>query len=381
MGAEVVKQLIKRTDEQITVADANRKGLEKIARELGNRVNISVIDVNHFDHLVQLMKNANLVVSAVGPFYKYGVKVLEASIAAGVNFVDINDDFDATREALTHDEDAKKAGITALIGIGASPGVTNMLARYGANKLDSVDEIRIYWAESGVDPTGPAAVAHWFHITSGDIPIFSNGDWSQVRALSAPEAVEFLPPIGILDVYYTGHPEPITIPRYIKGVKEVSIKGSIFPVGFLMLYKVLAEAGFGSAKNFTVEEGTSMPLREVLVKIVRAIGHFNPAFLEAMSKEASESYHNLAGAIKVCVIGTKGGDKVQYIYDSIFNSVRVSTAAPAAIAVLMILGGNVQATGVLAPESALDANLFLSEMKKIAVIREIEIRARTIGNS
>ena len=377
MGAEIVNQLVKRSDVKITVADANSKGLNKIATELGDRVDTSVIDVDDSNNLVQLMKNADVVVSAVGPFYNYGVKLVKASIAARVNFVDINDDFDATEEALSLNEEAKKAGITAIIGMGASPGVSNMMAKYGASKMDKVDEIRIFWAESGIDPTGPAAMYHWFHITAEDIPVFKDGDWVNVKGLSEPEVVEFPPPIGKLEVYYTGHPEPVTLPRYIKGVKNVSIKGALYPPRLMEIYKTLIEVGCGSTGDFIVTKDLSMPLRELSVRIIRAMPRFAPEFFGDLFKEALESYQGCAGATKIEVIGEKGGEKVQYVYDLMSDSVRGATATSAAMAALMILNSKVKEKGVLAPEGALDADLFFSEAQKETKVREIEIRTRT----
>ena len=47
--------------------------------------------------------------------------ILKAAIEAHVNIVDIDDDFDATKDSLDLDKSAQKAGITAIIGMGASP--------------------------------------------------------------------------------------------------------------------------------------------------------------------------------------------------------------------------------------------------------------------
>jgi len=381
MGSEVIRQLIRRSDAKITVADANSKALSRLAAELGDRIDTSVVDANDFSGLVQLMKGADVAVSTVGPFYKYGSKVVKASIAAGVNFVDIDDDFDATQESLSLDEEAKKAGTTAIIGMGASPGITNIIAKYGADKLERVNEIRLFWAESAIDPTGPAALSHWFHIISGDIPVFSNGDWVNVKGFSEPEIVEFLPPVGRLEVYYTGHPEPVTLPRYIKGVKNVSIKGALFPPGIMGLYKTLIDTGFGSPETFIVGEGVSMPFRELSSRIIRAMPRFAPEFFGEIFKEAIEKYQSCAGTFKIEVSGEKGGEEMKYVYDLLADSVSRGTATPAAMAALMLLEGKVKQKGVLAPEGALDANLFFAETTKEAQLRETGIRARTIGKT
>ena len=51
-----------------------------------------------------------MVLNAVGPYVKFGVPVLETIIEAGVPYVDVCDDHDATEELLKLNEKAEKAG-------------------------------------------------------------------------------------------------------------------------------------------------------------------------------------------------------------------------------------------------------------------------------
>lgn len=50
-----------------------------------------------------------------------------------------------TQDALETDGEARRAGMTVLLGIGASPGLTNLLARHSADQLDEVDYIQTVW--------------------------------------------------------------------------------------------------------------------------------------------------------------------------------------------------------------------------------------------
>jgi len=50
-----------------------------------------------------------------------------------------------TQDALEKDGEARRAGVTVLLGIGASPGLTNLLARHSADQLDEVDYIQTVW--------------------------------------------------------------------------------------------------------------------------------------------------------------------------------------------------------------------------------------------
>ncbi len=375
MGQEVINLLLERIEAQIVVADANLKGLKQVETVYGPKVSTSTVDVNDRQALIKLLGGADIAISTVGPFYKTAATVIQAAVEAGCNLVDIDDDFDATRSSLDLDQAAKKAGVTAIIGMGASPGVTNLVASLGASRLDQVDSIRIYWAESAIDPTGPAAMAHWFHITAEKVPAFVEGKWVEVNGFTEPEWIEFMPPIGRLEVVYTGHPEPVSLPRYIKGVKNVTIKGALYPPKMMELYRLLIDTGFGSDQNFKVTDEISMPFRELAVRIVRSMPRFAPGYFQTILEDALGKYEACAGTFKIVVSGKKGDRDTTYEFDLMADNVAHSTALPAVLAALAILDGQVSQKGVLAPEGAFDAGLFFAEIAKGAKVRETKLES------
>ena len=370
MGYEAVKLLLERTSGEITIADANVNGLKRVEAELGKKVKTTGVDVNDRESLVKLLKGADVVINTIGPFYKYAAGVIKAAIDARVNMVDIDDDYDATKDSLELDEAACKAGIAAIIGMGASPGITNLVAKLGASRMDRTDDIRLYWGESAIDPTGSAALMHWFHITAEKVPIFINGKWVEVQGFSQPEVVEFLPPIGKLEVVTTGHPEPVSLPRYIKGVKNVSIKGALYPPKIMELFRWLIDTGFGSNSTFMVNESVSMPFRELAVRIISSMPGFAPGYFKDIFDDALGKYEACAGTFKIVVSGQKGDKQVTRTYDLMANSVAHSTALPAVIAALALLDGKVKSTGVMAPEGALDAAMFCDALSNDFKVRE-----------
>jgi len=61
-------------------------------------------------------------------------------------------------------------------------------------------------------------------------------------------------------VYYFGHPETVTIPRYIKGVQNVCCKGTFFPKEFREALVNLEGLGLLSDKPITVHGNSIAPL-------------------------------------------------------------------------------------------------------------------------
>jgi len=270
--------------------------------------------------------------------------------------------------------------MAAIIGMGASPGVTNLIAKLGAGRLDRTDDIRLYWGESAIDPTGSAAMMHWFHITAEKVPVFIDGKWVEQQGFTQPEVIEFMPPVGKLEVVLTGHPEPVSLPRYIKGVKNVSIKGALYPPKMMELYRWLIDTGFGSNEQFKVNDEVSMPFRELAVRIIRSMPRFAPDYFKDVLDDALGKYEACAGTFKIVVSGQKGNSQVSITYDLMANNVAHSTALPAVMAALALAEGKVKSTGVMAPEGALDAAMFFEVMSKDAKVRETVMESKSSIN-
>jgi len=380
IGSGVMRALVKRApDAEVVIADKNLEEAEELVAELGGKISTQSVDANDSKSLIKMMKDVDIAIGAIGPYYTYGVKVLKAAIDAKTNFVDIDDDYDATKACLALHEGAKKAGITATIGLGATPGLTNILAKYGSEKLDKVDEIHTAWAWTAMDPfMGPAIIAHYFHASTGDVPTYRDGKWVEISALSEPEVVEFPPPLSEIEVYNVGHPEPVTIPRYIKGVKVVTNKGTVWPSLMTEASKMFAKLGLISLKDFTIK-GVTMPVRDVAVQFVMSIPDLTPAeTISALATEAEERYgeYALEGVgLKVKVKGESQGKTICYSYGVACRSAVVCTATPAALGALMVTAGKVKEKGVFAPEGVIDSKSFLKEIAKDIEVLETEEKA------
>lgn len=353
---------------EITIADKNIEKAKETAKMVGGNIKVLQVDATAEDSLVNALKGSDVAISALGPFHKFGVPVLKAALRAGVNFVDINDDYDATEEALKLHEEARKRGVTAIIGMGATPGITNLLARYGAQKLDEVYEIGTYWVWTALDPTmGPAIIDHYFHAITGIIPTYKNGEWVMVKALSEPEHFEFPKPIGVWEVANAGHPEPVTIPRYIK-VKNVCNKGGVWPSDLNEVAKVFSTLGLTSLKEVRIGEHV-FKARDIAVAITLALSEITPP--EEAEKSIAPLYERLgdyalAGlGLAVVVKGIK--EEKEYIikYGVACKDATKATALPAALTALELAKAKNVEGGVYPPEAgAINIEKLINGIKK-----------------
>ncbi len=90
-----------------------------------------------------------------------------------------------------------------------------MLVKYADRKLGELNSVEMDWVGSAADSEGLAVVMHVFHALTGKIPQFLNDKITEVEAGSMERRNDF-PEIGKVKTVVCGHPEPITIPKYIK---------------------------------------------------------------------------------------------------------------------------------------------------------------------
>lgn len=352
MGQGVARDLIKQDRiEKVILGDINTDP-ERVHEKLraSGKVSLLRIDVNDHAGMVGAIKEVDVVVNCAGPFYKTAVAVAKAAVEARINYIDICDDYEAAEILFASDIDAaaKAAGITVLTGMGSDPGTNNVLVKWYADRLDRVDEIYLYWVVSIAELAG-AAWDHSLHMILGKIPQYINGELVQVEGGGGEEMEHFLEPLGECLISYVGHPQPITIPRYIKGVKTVVIKGALIPLWVDRLIK--EQKGTGLLSKEPVEVGgTKVVPYDLALKLWDTIpkGRDNgPA----------------ASGLKVIVKGERDGKQVAYTAD-IVGRMAPGTGLPASIAALMMDAGEVAVKGVVAPEGCIDPQKFLAEMLK-----------------
>ena len=365
MGQGAARDLIKQ--EQITkviLGDINID-LDRVQDKLkaSDKISLSKIDVNDHQGLVGVIREVDVVVNCAGPFYKTAVAVARAAVEAKVNYIDICDDYEATEILFASDIDqaAKEAGITVLTGMGSDPGTNNVLVKWYADHLDRVDEISLFWVVSIAELAG-AAWDHSLHMTIGQIPQYLDGQLVHVEGGTGVETAQFLEPLGICQVRYVGHPQPLTIPRYIKGLKKVEIKGALIPLWVDELIKEQKETGFLSKEQVDVR-GIKVTPYDLTLRLWDTI------------PQGRDNGPQSSG-LKVIVKGERDGKRVTYTAD-MAGRMRPGTGLPASIAALMMEAGDVTVKGVVAPEGCIDPDKFLAALlKRGAKIHQTE----TIGS-
>lgn len=348
MGQGVARDLIKQEKVTDVILADLYPDPERVSKKLreSDKTTLVKMDVNDHDAMVDAFKEIDVVINTAGPFYKTAVPVARAAVEAKVNYIDICDDYEGTRILFNSEINrlAREAGITVLTGMGSDPGTNNVLVKWYADRLDEVDEIYLYWVVSIAELAG-AAWDHSLHMTLGKIPQYIDGALVEVEGGTEVVAEQFPEPLGTCHIRYVGHPQPLTIPKYIKGVKNVIIKGALIP---LWVDEMIAEqkaTGFLGTDPIDIK-GTQITPYDLTLKMWEKI------------PEGRDNGPQSSG-LKVIVKGKRAGKKVTYTAEMV-GRMAPGTGLPASIASLMMDDGDITVKGVVAPEGCIDPDKFLS---------------------
>ena len=165
MGSAAVADLIERTDHEVTVGDIRPAAAVAMLRRLGAPERVARVDVDDPASLAGALADTEVVLNAT--YMRHNVPVTDAAISAGVHLVDLGSYYPETLEQLDRHEAALAAGCRIVPGCGVAPGLTNILARLGADRLDTVDAIRMYSYITHPLWTSPGIVVTRFDASTG----------------------------------------------------------------------------------------------------------------------------------------------------------------------------------------------------------------------
>ncbi len=337
---------------EVVIADINIAQANRVVEGLGQG-NVSAVELDAVSpHSIRnAIAGSSVVLNCVGPYYKYGPIILKEVIESKINYVDVCDDLDATEKLLDMDGNARKAGISALIGMGSSPGIANLLVKFCADSLlDQVEVVDIYHAHGGEKVEGPAVVKHRIHSMKMDIPMFLDSKFTTVRLFedsgkSLEEEFEFQD-VGTYSVYAYPHPETITLPKFLKGIKRVTNLGLVLPPAYAELIKGMVRLGVTDEESMEVQ-GHQIAPQEFAVAFILSQRH-------RLMQEAG--LIEPMGCLKIVVKGNKNGEQSNYIFSmsSRGQGMGEGTGVPAALGTMLMATGKVKPEGVNPPEGCVD---------------------------
>jgi lysine 6-dehydrogenase len=366
MGSEATRDLATTSDfEEIVIADADLQRAQALASELGGgRVRAMQADASDEAALTESLRGFDVIANCTT--YHFGLIVTRAAINARLNYIDLGGLFNTPKQ-LELDEEAKQAGVTICLGSGATPGVTNLMAKSAADQLDQVEEVHIAFASfRSIAPSPGLLDTVLDEFSPGSRRFFwQEGEFIEVPAFSGAKQVRFAEPVGEIETYYVPHSETHTIHRFIsKGVRLVDVRGTWRPE-IMRALRVFADL------ELTGRLATDINGQQISTK----------QFLRAHILEHASDFGGdgeWAFLLNVEVLGQRDGRPARFEYTSRHPSrAEWGTAAtarmtgiPASIAAQKLARGEVNRQGVVAPEACFDPQSFFAELAKRGIIIE-----------
>lgn len=374
MGAIAVEDLVinPRVDEVI-LADVDMVGAEAIAAYLDNpKLTVTRADLNDHAALVALLEPADACVNAT--VYYTNLKVMEACLEARTHYTDLGGLFHGTLKQLELSDRFAEAGISAVLGMGSAPGAPNILARYAADRLDTIDAIKIY---DGVKPPPPGTMKFTYaaptiidELTQKPM-VYRDGEFIACEPMTEFEDVQFTGSLGILPMHLSLHSEVATLPVSFadKGVRECFFKINYWGMdkGIVEKVRVLADFGFESPDPISVR-GAEVSPRDFTIAMM---ADFVPSAYDMLTTPANEP-GNWAKEIVSDVNGTVDGEPVRYRMGMLTLKGALPTGTLPARAAAWMAAGKV-APGVHPPELAFDPEPFLKELEERGIETRISV--------
>jgi len=357
---------------ELVLADFDEKRLQARVDELNNpKVSSAVVHIDDHDALVKLMKGFDVVINeALAPTT---LKVLNAAFDAKVNVVTLAtldqaaaapgapvDDLGLPTEAFREEIDHKfsEAGLTAVLGLGSGPGTSNVMGRFIADKLDTIESMEYSYSYAhlggakGFFPFDPRGMAAQYSLSP---IIFRNGKFVRVSPRFEMGITHYPDPIGVRDTFYISHSEAFFCARNYrnKGLKNAGTKAGWDPV-FIEKLAFLDNLGLLDMQPRQIGDVSVSPL-EVLV-----------SGLTYDMNVKTQDY----GCFRLVALGMKDGQKIEYTGDVFtgpyknLNGTQHRTGIPPAVVARMLGRGEISRKGAFSPDVGVDPQTYFRELER-----------------
>lgn len=372
MGRWCVKGLGLAADvDEIVVGDIDVERARQVAEAEGaGKARHLRVDASDTDAVARALAGCDAVINAAQ--HTCVLTGMEGALKARVPYTDLGGFFHLTRRQFEWHERFRAAGVPAVIAMGSAPGITNILAKYAADRLDVVEEVharcgsvdRTDWSGYG-GWTVPYSIETLSDEFTAPAVQWVDGAWHEYEGASGEEDCDFGPPLGTLRAYFTLHSEVATFTHSWcgQGLRAATWKLAL-PPSFTEEMRFLARLGMTSKEDLEVDETVVKP-RRVLA-----------ALLTAMPQP--EVVPDDVEVLMAIVRGRSEGRRVEWRVRAVVPAAPslggaagdVDTGIPPTIVARALARGEIEKPGVWAPEQVAEPDRFFAELRTWGIVTE-----------
>ena len=364
--------------EEIMIASRTKSKCDALKEKLDGttdtKITTAQVDADNMEEVVALIKSnqPDLVMNIALPYQD--LTIMDACLACGVNYMDTAnyepEDIEDPAWRAVYDRRCREegfsayfdyswqwayrkkfeeAGITALLGSGFDPGVTQAYCAYALkHEFDEIDTIDILDCNGG--DHGYAFATNFnpeinLREVSAPGSYWENGHWVEVPAMSIRRTYHF-DQVGAKDMYLLHHEEIESLAKNIPGVKRIRFFMT-FGQSYLDHMRCLEDVGMLSTVPIDYEGRQIVPIQ----------------FLKALLPDPASLGPRTTGKTNIgCIFTGKkdGRDKTYYLYNVCDHqecyrevgsqAISYTTGVPAMVGAMMLLNGNWNKPGVFTVE-------------------------------
>jgi lysine 6-dehydrogenase len=217
--------------ESLVLLDLDGSRARAVAEAHGaGKATAAAVDASDPQALVFALEGCGLLVNAAS--YRINLTAMDACAASGCSYIDLGGLYHLNGDQLERSAEFEERGLLAVLGAGAGPGKTNVLAARAARDLDGVEAVRCASAGLDADPppglSTPYAVRTLIDELTVPPVVVRDGVATEVEPMSSGGRIPFPDPVGERDSLYTLHSEVRTLPASL-GASECDFRLSLTP--------------------------------------------------------------------------------------------------------------------------------------------------------
>ncbi len=331
---------------RMTLLDLDPDKAAAVADEHGaGEATTSGIDARDVDALADALRAADADVLLNTASYRINLEAMRACLKAGCHYLDLGGLYRMTLRQLELSSEFERAGRLAVLGIGSSPGKTNLMAAEAVRRLRDAGAVSagiegIHVFAAGRDPAAPAdgrlrppyAIQTLLDELTLQPVVLREGEPVEIDPLEHGGIVEYGEPIGPAETIYTLHSELATFGESF-GCRSASFRLSLAPALLERLKELIGAPPEEVAQ--AAREAASPSNETVSVHLVRVVAVGGDA---VTARAVTRPHFGLGGSV-------------------------VSTATPAAACVRLFARGALTVTGVHPPERCIEPGLMFAELE------------------
>lgn len=360
--------------DSLLLADARTEAAEATKARAGtDKVSVACVDGRDRAAVKAILEGRDIVIATMP--WRMNRMVMELAAEAGTDYVDFGMPFDSTGPDFDrYSAMCRDAGISALVGMGEEPGMSDAFAMHAASLLDRADEADIFDGDTAtVD--GLEIFSLWSPVdlldeTSVPAAVFRDGRIEFIPPLSARRVYDFPPPLGPLPVYSTNHDETYFMPLGIPTLRNAS-----FNIGIDDRFAKAAEI----FRNWGLLGKEPVDVKGVQVRPLDVVAAMLPPPSQFADRVKGDT------GFVVDVRGEKDGARMAVkvwtvmSHEEAYRLYRTNAGAyfvgtGGAVATEMLIDGLVGQKGIVIPEQ-LDPEEFMRRLREKDVVIHEEIRA------